>query len=199
MWLADYGGYEPARAVTVELTRAYLADEIPASSLVDVALSVEARRGGMQLYEQLRDRFEQAGTPGDRQRYIRAMGSFRDPEVVARVLDYVLTGELQPNEVFTVGSRLAMWPDNNVMLLEWLMEHDSELREMVPAVRMVRFPDMLAVCSPDTLSTILDFYGAPERAVPGIESELKDVEAEVMECWELQQREIGSVSSYLQD
>ena len=66
-----------------------------------------------------------------------------------------------------------------------------------PAESMARVPDMLAVCSPDNLPTIIEFYGAEERFTPGIDDELKDVEAEVMECWNLRQREIGSVATYL--
>ena len=198
LWLADYGRHEAARAVTAELTHAYLAGEIPATNIVSVALRTEARYGGMELFEQIRERLEGAETPGDRRRFVNIIGSFRDPEVVAEVLNYLLTGQLQPNDVTTIASRLAAWPDNNEQLLDWLMNHDSVLREMVPAGTMARIPDMLAVCSPDTLPTILEFYGAPERAVPGIEDELKDVEAEVMECWNFRQREIESVGDYLE-
>ena len=197
IWLADYGRYEEAQAFSAELTRAYLAGDIPASELVDIALRIEARRGGMELYEQIRERLESADSPGDRVRLVDAIGSFRDPEVVLKVLDYMLSGNLRANDLANVGRRLAGHPDNNTLLLEWLMSHDLEMRELVPAESMARIPDMLGVCSPENLPTIIEFYGAPERSSPGIEEELKDVEAEVMECWNLRQREIGSVATYL--
>jgi len=198
LWLADYGRDEAARSVTADWALRYLAGEIPLSEQVAVALRAEAGRGDQQLFDTLRERFEAETTPGPRRAYIHAIGSFRDPEIVAQVLDYVLEGPLRANDIGTAFSRLAGWTDNNAMLLEWLMEHDAELRERLPAGTMVRVPDAMTVCSPENLPTIKEFYGAPERAVPGIENELRDSEAEVMECWELRQRELASVSGYLQ-
>ena len=110
-----------------------------------------------------------------------------------------MEGPFCPNDMSTVFARLAGWPDNNTMLLEWLMQHDAELRKRLPAGAMAGIPDLMTICAPDNLSTIKEFYGAPERATPGIEDDLKDSEAEVMECWELRQRELASVSRYLDD
>jgi hypothetical protein len=93
--------------------------------------------------------------------------------------------------------RLSGWADNHDQLLTWLMEHDAQLRERLPPSMMVRIPDAITVCSPDNLETIKSFYGAPERSVSGIDNELADSEAEVMECWEFRQRELASVTRYL--
>jgi hypothetical protein len=77
------------------------------------------------------------------------------------------------------------------------MEYDQELRERASPELMARIPDALTVCSPDNLPTIKTFYGAPERAVAGIENELVDSEAEVLECWNFRQRELAAVTRYL--
>lgn len=198
-WLADYGQNERAQAITNELAQKFLAEDIPASNLVDVSLRGEARRGGLSLYKQALQKYESASTPGERQRYLGMLGSFRDPEVVARLLDYMLSGAMQASELATAFQRLAAWTDNNGMLLGWLIEHDAELRETLPAEMMAFIPGAMATCSPENLPTILEFYGAPEREVPGIERNLKDAEAEVMECWELRQREVGRVGDYLKN
>ena len=198
LWLADYGRDPAARAVTADLTKRYLAGEIQLSDYVSVALRAEARRGDQALFEALRERFEATTAPGARQSYLNAIGSFRDPEIVAQVLDYLLEGPFRPNDIGTAFYRLTGWTDNNTMLLGWLMDNDEVLRERLPAGVMARIPDALTVCSPDILPTIKAFYGDPERAVPGIENELRDAEAEVMECWELRQRELESVKRYLQ-
>jgi aminopeptidase N len=200
IWLAVDGQDEAAQAITAELTRAYLADEIPASGIVTNALKAEAYYSDQELFDQILARLESAKSPGDVQRYISVLGSFRDPEIVEQVLNYMLTGKVQPVDMGTLARLLAMYPDNRELLLEWFMNHDAELRELVPAEGMglmVRIPDMLGVCSPDIVPTIIEFYGAPERSNSRMDQELKDVEAEVMECWELQQREIGSVGGYL--
>jgi alanyl aminopeptidase len=200
IWLAVDGQDEAAQAITAELTRAYLADEIPASDILTNALRAEARRGDQELFDQVLARLESAESPGDVQRYVSVLGSFTDPEIVEQVLNYMLTGKVQAVDMRTLARRLAMYPDNRELLLEWFMNHDAELRELVPTEGlglMARIPDMLGVCSPDIVPTIIEFYGAPVRSNSRMEQELKDVEAEVMECWELQQREIGSVGDYL--
>jgi alanyl aminopeptidase len=198
LWLADYGRDERARAVNRDLTRRFLAGEIPSSSQVSVSMRAEARRGDMQLFYQYRERFEAAKSPGDKRRLSQAIGSFRSPDVVKKVLDYTLNGPLQTIEIGEVFRRLAGWPDNNALLLNWLMQHDATLRQRLPEGMMARIPDLMTVCSEDNLETLLDFYGAPERSVPGIDSELKDSKAEVLECAALRQRELESVSNYLQ-
>jgi len=79
------------------------------------------------------------------------------------------------------------------------MANDAKLRERLPERSMARIPDALTRCSTEHLPTLLEFYGAPERAVSGIESELEDSEAEVLECVAFRQREIDSVRSYLNE
>jgi alanyl aminopeptidase len=197
LWLADHGRDETARAVTAELTAGFLASEIPFSDLVGAAMRAEARRGDQQLFEVLRARFDAAASPNMRQAYLQAIGSFRDPDIVARVLEYVSAEQLRAIDIGMVLYRLSGWADNHDQLLTWLMEHDAQLRERLPPSMMVRIPDAITVCSPDNLETIKSFYGAPERSVSGIDNELADSEAEVMECWEFRQRELASVTRYL--
>jgi hypothetical protein len=199
LWLADYGRDEIARAVVAEQTRRYLAGEIAASDQVDVAMRAMARLGDARLFDQYRDGFAAATSPNDRLRYIQALGSFRDPDVVADVLDYAMSGPLQTIELTEVLRRLTAWDDNRAILLRWLMENDAQLRERLPESTMARIPDSLTRCSTEHLQTIIDFYGATERSVAGIESELEDSEAEVLECAAFRARELESVRQYLSD
>ena len=198
LWLADYGRDETARAVTAGLTERYLAGEMPLTNEVGVALRVEARRGDQAFFERLRERFEAETSPGVRRTYVQAIGSFRDPAVVEQVLDYLMEGPFRPNDLGTALFRLTGWTDNNAMLLDWLMENDAELRDRLPPGSMAAVPGAMTTCSPDNLPTIKEFYGVPERSVPGVEQRLKDAEINVHECWEFRQRELASVSGYLQ-
>ncbi len=197
LWLADYGRDDQARAVVSTLTRQYLAGEIPQSNMVNVAIRTEARWGGPELFEVYRERFEAANSPGERRSFVRAIGSFRDPVAVEQVLDYILNGALGPNDVRTVLGRLLAWPDNNEMLLAWAMQHDTELRDIVSEGAMVNLPGQLMLCSTENLEMIREFYSAPERFVAGIEDELNEEVAEKIECANFRQREIDSVSAYL--
>jgi aminopeptidase N len=199
LWLADYGHDEAARAVTARYTRQYLGGDIPASDPVSVAMRVEARRGDKALLDQYLEAFAAVDSPGDKQRLLSAIGSFRDPDVVAAVLDFALDDSLTAIETGTVLVRLAGWDDNRPMLLDWLIEHDTELRARLPDGMMSRIPDAMTDCSTELLPRLMEFYGAPERAVSGIESELEDSEAEVLECSALRARELDSVRRYFEE
>jgi alanyl aminopeptidase len=199
LWLADYGHDERAKAAISEVAAAYLADDIPASNLAAVALRTAARWGDVELFNAYRDRLEivAASSPGERRNYVRAIGSFRDPAVVEKVLAYVLSGELQPVDIGTIIGRLVAWEDNTQILLDWAMQNDAALRELVPEGTMVNLPGQLMRCSTEHAETIREFYSAEERFVAGIDLELKEEVAENVECAAFRQREIESVRTYL--
>ena len=199
LWLDDAGRDEQARGVDDALVKRHLDGELPMSDGVEMALRAAARRGDQALFDSLIGAFETAESPAARLTYLRAIGSFRDPAIVAQVLEFTRREDLRRIDIRTVLAHVAAWPDNHGMLLDWLMSHDAELRGRLADEDMARIPDMLTVCSPDKLPTIKAFYGAPERAVPGIDSELRDDEAEVMECWNLRQRELPDVSRFLEN
>jgi len=199
LWLTDYGQNEAAQHVTSDYTQRYLAGDIPASDQVSVSMRAQARIGDLQLFDQYRKGFEAATSPNDRRRYSMAIGSFRDPEVVPAVLEYALEGPLKVIEFIEVIRRLSGYSGNHGLLLDWAMANDLALRERLPEGAMAAIPDALTRCSTEHLATLLDFYSAPERAVPGIESELRDSEAEVLECVAFRQREIDSVRRYLEE
>jgi hypothetical protein len=177
----------------------YVAGDIPATDLAAVALRTAARWGTSETFEAYRERFEPLleTSPGDRRNFVRAIGSFRDPEVVQQVLDYALSGKLQPVDISTVLARLAGWEDNLPLLLDWAMENDARLRERLPGGSMADAPAMLCGCSTDNLETIAGFYGAKERFVAGIDGEIEAALANARECATLRQRELDSVRSFL--
>jgi alanyl aminopeptidase len=198
-WLAIFGHDERAKAAISEAAGQYLAGEIPASNLAAVSLRGAARWGDVETFNSYRERLDVVAksSPGERRNYVRAIGSFRDPAVVEQVLALLLSGELQPVDIRTILARLVAWEDNNKMLLDWAMENDAALRELVPEGAMVNLPGQLMRCSIEHVDTIREFYGAEERFVAGIEGELKEEIAENVECVAFRERELESVSNYL--
>jgi hypothetical protein len=83
------------------------------------------------------------------------------------------------------------------MLLEWAMQHDADLRDLLSDGQMVSMPGRLMLCSTDNLDVIAEFYGAPERFVGGIEGELEEKIAENTACAAFRQREQASVREFL--
>jgi alanyl aminopeptidase len=198
LWLSAYGQDETARAVVTSTVDQFLAGEIPMSEAVDVALRSLSRWSDTDLLSIYRERVAESKSPAERRSYVRAIGSFRQPGVVNEVLDYVLTGdELRAGEIANVLARLLGEQENNALLLDWAMQHDADLRELLSDGQMVGMPGRLMLCSTETLDVIAEFYGAPERFVSGIEGELEDEVAEKTACAAFRQREQASVSEFL--
>ena len=197
LWLADYGNDQTARAAISKIAEQYLADEIPSSNKVRVALRTASRWGDAALFETYRARLEAATNPGERRAFVQGIGSFREPAVVQQILDYVLHGEVQAVDISTILFRLSRWEDNNELLLPWAMENDAALRELMPEGPMANAPAMLMGCSTDNLTEIADFYAAPERVVAGIERRISDAVTTATECAAFRQRELASVSRFL--
>ena len=198
MWLSIYGQDEAAREVVADTVEQFLNGEAPMSGAVNVALRNLSRWSGTALFEIYRDRITESNSPSERRAFVRALGTFREPEVVNEVLNYVLTGEeLRSGEVATLLADLFSAEEINAMLLEWAMQHDAALRELMADGEMVRMPGRLMICSTDTLAAISDFYSAPERFVAGIDGELEDEVAEKTACAAFRQREQASVREFL--
>ena len=198
LWLSAYGQDANARAVISSTVERYLAAEIPMSESVDVALRSLPRWSGSELFEIYRERIAKASSPAERRSLVRGLGTFRQPDVVGEVLDYVLAGEeLRAGEVATVLASLFAAEANNAMLLDWAMQHDAELRSMLSDGQMVGMPGRLMTCSTDNLDVIADFYSAPQRFVGGIEREIQEEVAEKTACAAFRQREQASVREYL--
>ncbi len=198
-WLADTANDEVIIAATDKLVADFLTDKIAASGLVDVALQSVAGRGNQEFFEQMQRRLEASVTPGERRRYLNTIGAFRKAEIVRQALKYTLAGDLKANDIRAVVGGLVNGQENMSIIINWMIENDEQLRERLPQGAMARMPDLLTRCSPDDLIKVVGFYGAPERAVPGIDNELRDAEAAVEDCWRLRQREMAAISDYLED
>lgn len=198
LWLADYGSDERAQAATANMVKAYLSGEMPFSPAISIVLRAEARRGDQALFDAIVERFESAETVQERFAFLAAIGSFREPAIVAQALEFLERDDLRRIDLQVMAFRIAGWPDNLPMLFDWLVENDTELRERLPDDDLLYLPALLTSCSTDNLQQIRDFYGAPERAVPGIESSLEDEATQARDCWALRQRELPSITQYLE-
>lgn len=196
-WLAVHGDDEAARAAAAELAKRYLDGAVPFSEEVSSALRVIAADGDPALYDMLRERFEASTLPRLRVAYVTALGSFHDPEIVARALDYALDGPLRRNDLTTLLVSLNSWTDSRDLVLDWLIANDARLRERLPGESISRIPLGIVGCSLERLERVKDFYGAPERAVPGMGNALEDAEASAVACQSLRRRELDSVREYL--
>jgi alanyl aminopeptidase len=195
---ALYAGDEASRQVVKATVDRYLSGAAPMSEAVDVALRTLPDWSGTELFAVYRERILEAQSPSVRRSFARGVGAFRDPKVVAEVLDYVLNSEeLRSGEVAMVLADLFSADELNPMLLEWAMQHDAELRALLPEGELVQFPGRLMLCSAENVEIISDFYLAPERFVAGIKKEIAEEAAEKRSCAAFRAREIASVREFM--
>ena len=197
-WLALEGQDEAILDYADTLARSYVDD--PASidpTLAGVALRVSASRGDMALFKEYRRRFEKAKVPAERSRYLAALGSFRDKEVVEAGLAYSLDGPLRAQEVLSIPGRVAQVPEFRPVVWNWVTENFKTIVQRVPANYGVNLVRYAGGCSVDLLEPARAFFSAPGHDLPGIDAEITKVADEVNDCARLRQREQSSVAAFL--
>ncbi|HET9887671.1 MAG TPA: M1 family metallopeptidase, partial [bacterium] len=99
-WLGIQGKDESVIAQGTQLAQKYVADPSQVDpSLAGISLQLSAVHGDRALWNDYRERFEKAGTPAERSRYLLALSEFKDPEIVEEKLRYALAGPLRAQEV----------------------------------------------------------------------------------------------------
>ncbi|MCH5378048.1 MAG: ERAP1-like C-terminal domain-containing protein, partial [Planctomycetes bacterium] len=137
--LALFAEDEEAREVVTDTVKQYLAGDQPMSETVDVALRTLPRWSDAELYDTYRERIAAAESPAVRRSFVRGLGAFRDEDVVADILEYVLEGDvLRAGEISVVLSGLFAADELNPVLVDWAKEKDAELRALLPEGRMVQ-------------------------------------------------------------
>ncbi|HKY32258.1 MAG TPA: M1 family metallopeptidase [Candidatus Polarisedimenticolia bacterium] len=198
-WLGGEGKDEQVAGRARAMGRAYLAD--PASvhpSLAGVALNLLARQGDRQLHAEMRSRFESAGTPEERSRFLAALGEFTEQKLVEENLSYALSGPLRPQELFSLASGLADTEQGRDRLYRFVTENYAAITGKLPAQFAGFIPGFAGGgCEPRRIEKAREFFSRPEHIAPGTETSLARAADQVEECARLRRREGASVGAYL--
>jgi alanyl aminopeptidase len=198
--LGDLGGDTRVLAYADSLARCYLAN--PASvdgSVAGNALCLSATRGDAALFQEYRRRFETAATPTDRQRYLAALGRFRDPALVDSALGYVLGGPLRPQELFEIPMGIGQSIRYEGKPWTWIQGNYERFTAKIPQMYTIYMPYFAAGCDRPRLQQADAFFADPAHRVPGIERELVKLEQIVDGCADLRSREGAAVAKYLNE
>lgn len=202
--LADDGGDETLVKHGESLAAAYLAD--PASvdpALAASALRIAALHGDAGRFAAFRNKFETATVPVDRQRFLGALGDFRDDGLVNQTIAYVLTGPLRPQEIFVIPRVLAMGAlKNENRAFEWMTANYDAIVERIPPEQgayLARFADG---CSLERLEAARQFFASVRekevaRGITGTDRELAKVADSVRNSVSLREREGAAVMRFL--
>ncbi len=166
-------------------------------SLVFAALALTAYGGDRGLFEAYRHEFEQAQAPLDRQRYLVALASFEQPELVDQALRYALTPAMRAQEVLNMAfmiSRPERHPDRG---FQWLRDNYAALVGRIPAGSAVYLVHVSEGCSLERLERARAFFAEPTHSVAGTDIEMAKVAEGVKDCAGLRSREGAAAARYL--
>jgi alanyl aminopeptidase len=192
-------GEDPAlRAESRRLTQAALADASAVDeSVADTVFALAARDGDRALYDAYRARFEGAASPGDRQRFLAALGRFEDPALAQAALDYSLTDAVRPTEMRTIFLAVGFGSHREDMVFDWLTRNYSAVADRIPPFARAFLPFAAGGCSAERWKKAEAFFADPAHRAPGIEQQLAQVSDNVGACVRLREREGQAVKRWL--
>jgi alanyl aminopeptidase len=199
LWLGDDGGDFQVRRFAEQQAEAYLQN--PASvppSIASACLDLAAMHADEARFDLLRQRFEAAPAPSDRERYLEALGWVRDPKLVGRALDYAFSGPLRANELFAIPRAVAGTRAGRERAYRWMTANYDRLAKRLPPEYLVFMPYLASGCSAGRLAAARAFFAEPEHRVRGTERTLGHVSAQVEECLALRAREGETVTRFLE-
>jgi alanyl aminopeptidase len=198
-WLANRGQDEKVLAYAQQAAKRYLADSTSVDpGIADAVVSLAAKKGDAQLFDEYLRRLEATEVPAIRRRFLGALGAFEDPALQTRTLDYALSEKVRPTETFTIlqgfGQRNEATGD---AMFRWMMSHYDQIAARVPPPALRFMPLFASGCSEERLKAATSFFGDPSRAAPGVEQTLERVGDNVHTCISLREREGEHVNSYM--
>jgi aminopeptidase N/puromycin-sensitive aminopeptidase len=101
------------------------------ATLAGPLVRVAAARGDARLYERLNAAASRAGSPDERYRYFNAAADFRDPAVIGRALQRVLSDEVRNQDASLYFQRFFHNPTARPLAWAFLKEHWIELEPKI--------------------------------------------------------------------
>jgi alanyl aminopeptidase len=198
-WMGDEGRDAAVQSFAETQAKRFLDD--PSSvdpALAGTVLSLAAHDGDRALFDAYRSHAESAKTPAVRSQYLNALGAFRKPEIRQAALDYVLSGPLRPNEIFTVTRATGNDEAGREATYRWMTEHYEAITGRIPAEFATFMPFFANGCSEERLKNAQAFFADPKHQVPGQEVQLAEVTDQVEDCLRLREREGTAMTEYLE-
>jgi aminopeptidase N len=198
-WLANRGHDEKVMEFARTAAAKYLADSTSVDpGIADAVVSLAAKNGDAALFDDYQRRLEATEVPAIRTRFLTALGAFEARPLEARALEYMLSDNVRPTEMFVImrgmGNRDEAFSNR---LFHWMMDHYPKIAERVPPPALRFLPMMGAGCSAERLAASKAFFGDPQRAVPGVDQTMERVSDIVNTCLSLREREGERVNRYM--
>jgi alanyl aminopeptidase len=199
-WLGKYGKDQAVLTHASQLAQKYLVNPAEVDpALSGTALRLSAIHGDQALWNEYRQRFETAGTPAERSRYLQSLGEFTDPALVEKNLRYALEGPLRAQEVMQVTRPMDETAQGRDRLYRWLTENYDAIVARIPPPRVGFLPRMAGGCEAERMEAARAFFSDPKHISPGTTETLAKTSDQVKDCVDLRKREGAAVTAYLNE
>jgi cytosol alanyl aminopeptidase len=198
-WMGDVAGDEAVVAWAKARAAAYMND--PASldpAIARVCLEILAKNGDRALFDRMKKEFLEAKSPAVRANYLGALGGFDDPEIRDAALAFALEGTIRPNELFAIPGGIGDSSAGAEIVFTWMTTNYDAIAAKLPPLFLPYLTAVGGGCEIDRLTRTKEFFSRPGRSVDGTETRLKRVEASVLACVDLRQREGEKVRAFLE-
>ncbi|HYE25075.1 MAG TPA: M1 family aminopeptidase [Clostridia bacterium] len=189
----DPGAVEMAR----KLTREDL--EQPGTvepSIATVAVNVAAWHGEAKLYDEYRQKIARAATPDEYYRYFGALAEFRDPALLTRTLEFLLSPEVRNQDLWLMASVVEN-PVGTKPGWEFVKtNYDALMKRLSVGNKSAVVALGDSFCSQDMKEDFANFIKA--HPTPGSERRFKIATERIDACIDMRQRESRRLAEWLQ-
>jgi puromycin-sensitive aminopeptidase len=102
-------------------------------NVLSALIAINAFTGGPAEYEEFLGRFRSARTPQDEQRFLNALGGFRQPELVRQTLDRALNGEVRTQDAPFLVRTMMYGVYSRELTWAFVKDHWQEMAKKYPA------------------------------------------------------------------
>jgi alanyl aminopeptidase len=185
--LADLGRDETVRDQARALADRFVAapGDVDAEML-DLLLPVAARDGDAPLWEALVAIALVPPSPGVRNTVVRSLGSFADPELLAKSLDLVIEGRLRAQDYRTIAR--AVRPAQRRVAWRWLESRYSKIVEKLGPMTSTQLPRIASgLCTNADAKNVKAFFASAQGVPRGTERNTRLVLEDIERCYRMRE------------
>ena len=167
--VVDEGNDRELAAPAQKLARSWLEDHDSIDpDIVNVVLETAALYGDQALFDRYHDAAKAAKDRRDRQRFLGALSSFRDPEIARKAIGLVLTDEFDIRDSLRVLQGAQRNRENRRMIYDFVKQNYDVLEARLPkqSSRSLIRP-AVGLCDASLRSDAADFFQPRMAKLPG--------------------------------
>ncbi|KAK8089149.1 hypothetical protein PG997_004110 [Apiospora hydei] len=120
--VAGLAGDKPIIAAAQEMFSKYMAGDKSAvhPNIRGSVISIALKYGGTEEYDAVVDYFRKSTNSNERNTALRCLGRAKDPQLIQRTLDFILSDEVKSQDIYLPASGLRSHPEGIEALFTWL-------------------------------------------------------------------------------